>query len=219
MLNKKEIGVIDGCCQEIYEKYAKNPIPEKMPILEDLYNALLERKGRAQHIGEDLAMALERYVKGSLSYFNHRTNVDIDNRVVCYDLKEMDKNQRDLAMLIVQESTWDRVAQNRGIKYTWVDIDEFHVLLRNPMTADFIVMLNQGGDDARLLAEHLDISDDEMAYIKTGEYGKGLLFAGNTKIPFVDDFPKNTLAYSVMTTKPDEALTENKLHDKKGIVR
>ena len=259
VLNKKEIGVIDGCCQEIYEKYAKNPIPEKMPILEDLYNALLERKGRAQHIGEDLAMALERYVKGSLSYFNHRTNVDIDNRVVCYDLKEMDKNQRDLAMLIVQESTWDRVAQNRGIKYTWVDIDEFHVLLRNPMTAaycvdmwkrfrkwggiptgitqnikdlfksaeienildttDFIVMLNQGGDDARLLAEHLDISDDEMAYIKTGEYGKGLLFAGNTKIPFVDDFPKNTLAYSVMTTKPDEALTENKLHDKKGIVR
>lgn len=248
MLGKKEISVIDSCCQEIYAEYAQNPIPEEMPVLGDLYNALLARKGRAKEIGEDLAMALERYVTGSLSYFNHRTNVDIKNRIVCYDLKEMDKNQRDLAMLIVQESTWDRVAQNRGVKYTWVNIDEFHVLLRNPMTAaysvdmwkrfrkwggiptgitqnvkdlfkspeiqnildttDFIVMLNQAGDDARILADHLEISDDEMAYIKTGEYGKGLLFAGNTKIPFVDEFPRNTLSYKVMTTKPDEALTE-----------
>lgn len=248
-LGKKEAGVIDNCCQEIYTKYAQDPNPEKMPILEDLHKALLNRKGRAKEVGEDLAMALERYVTGSLSYFNHRTNVDINNRLVCFDLKEMDKNQRDLAMLIVQESIWDRVSENRGEKYTWVDIDEFHVLLRNPMTAaysvdmwkrfrkwggiptgitqnvkdlfksaeienildttDFIVMLNQAGDDARILAEHLNISDDEMSYIKTGEYGKGLLFAGNTKVPFVDDFPKNTLAYKVMTTKPNEALSSS----------
>lgn len=252
-LDKKEISVIDSCCLEIYDKYAKNPVLEEMPILEDLYNALLNRKGKAKPIGENLAMAMERYVTGSLSYFNHRTNVDIYNRVVCYDLKDMDKNQRDLSMLMVQESTWDRVAQNRGNKYTWVNIDEFHVLLRNPMTAaysvdmwkrfrkwggiptgitqnvkdlfksaeienildttDFIVMLNQAGDDARILADHLDISDDEMSYIKTGEHGKGLLFAGNTKVPFVDEFPKNTLAYKVMTTKPDEALTIKKHSD------
>lgn len=246
-LTKKEIGVIDGCCQKIYTEYAQNPVPEKMPILSDLYHALLNQKGRAKQIGEDLAMALERYVTGSLSYFNHRTNVDIKNRLVCFDLKEIDKNQRDLAMLIIQENIWDRVAENRKKKaFTWVDIDEFHVLLRNPMTAaysvdmwkrfrkwggiptgitqnvkdlfksaeiqnildttDFIVMLNQAGDDARILADHLDISDDEMSYIKTGEYGKGLLFAGNTKVPFVDDFPKNTLAYKVMTTKPTETL-------------
>lgn len=246
-LTKKEIGVIDSCCQKIYSEYALNPIPERMPILEDLYNELLNQKGRAKQIGEDLAMALERYVKGSLSYFNHRTNVDINNRLVCFDLKEIDRNQRDLAMLIIQESIWERVAENRKKKaYTWVDIDEFHVLLRNPMTAtymvdmwkrfrkwggiptgitqnvkdlfkspeiqnildttDFIVMLNQAGDDAKILADHLDISDDEMGYIKTGEYGKGLLFAGNSKIPFVDDFPQNTLAYKVMTTKPTEAL-------------
>lgn len=67
-------------------------------------------------------------------------------------------------------------------------------------------MLNQAGDDARILADHLDISEDEMGYIKTGEQGKGLLFAGNTKIPFTDEFPRNTLAYKVMTTKPEEAL-------------
>lgn len=246
-LNKKEISVLDNCCQKIYTEYAMNPDPEKMPVLGDLYEALLNQKNRAKQIGEDLAMALERYVTGSLSYFNNRTNVDINNRLVCFDLKEIDKNQRDLAMLIIQESIWDRVAENRSKKaYTWVDIDEFHVLLRNPMTAaysvdmwkrfrkwggiptgitqnvkdlfksaeiqnildttDFIVMLNQAGDDARILADHLDISDDEMSYIKTGEYGKGLLFAGNTKIPFVDEFPKNTLAYKVMTTRPNETL-------------
>lgn len=246
-LTKKEISVIDSCCQKIYSEFALNPVPEKMPILEDLYNELMKQTGRAKQVGEDLAMALERYVTGSLSYFNHRTNVDIDNRLVCFDLKEIDKNQRDLAMLIITESIWDRVAENRKKKaYTWVDIDEFHVLLRNPMTAaymvdiwkrfrkwggiptgitqnvkdlfkspeiqnildttDFIAMLNQAGDDARILADHLDISEDEMGYIKTGEQGKGLLFAGNTKIPFTDEFPKNTLAYKVMTTKPEEAL-------------
>lgn len=252
-LNKQEIGIIDACANEIYEEYAKNPTPENEPILGFLHEKLMNRKGRAKPIGEDLAMALERYVTGSLSYFNHRTNVDIKNRIVCFVLKDMDKQQRDFAMLNIQETIWDRVVLNWGIRHTWVYIDEFHVLLRNPMTAaycvdmwkrfrkwggiptgitqnvkdmfksaeienildttDFIVMLNQAGDDARILAEHLDISNDEMAYIKTGEYGKGLIFAGNTKIPFVDEFPKNTLCYSVMTSKPDEVLTTKRLRE------
>lgn len=223
-----------------------------MPVLEDLYNELQNGfEGEKKMIGCDLAIALSRYVTGSLSYFNHRSNVDINERLVCFDLKNMDSNQRDLTMLIIQESIWDRVAQNRERDiYTWVDIDEFHLLLREPLTArysveiwkrfrkwggvptgitqnikdlfrspeiqnildttNFIAMLNQSGDDARLLAEHLDLSEEEEGYIKSGEPGKGLLWVEGIKIPFEDDFPKNTICYKVMTTKPGESIKEKR---------
>lgn len=244
-LGKREIATIDYACKSIYYRYAKNPVPEKMPILGDLYNELRNLDGEMAEIGMSLSVALSRYTSGSLSYFNHRSNVDINSRLVCFDLKDMDNNQRDLTMLIVQETIWDRVAINREKgKYTWVDVDEFHVLLENPMTAayfvdmwkrfrkwggiptgitqnikdlfrsakiqdildttNFIAMLNQSGDDARLLSEHLDLSSDEEDYIKSGEAGKGLLWVEKIKVPFEDSFPMNTICYRVMTTKPSE---------------
>ncbi len=79
-------------------------------------------------------------------------------------------------------------------------------------TTNFIMMLNQNGDDARLLSEHIDISEEEMSYIKSGEPGKGLLWVEGIKVPFEDDFPKNTLCYDLMTTKPGEK--KDKLHRK-----
>lgn len=250
MLGKKELAVIDEACKSIYYRFAQDPVPEKMPIIEDLYNELQTMEGEKGAIGRDLSIALSRYTTGTLSYFNHRSNVDINARLVCFDLKEMDKNQRDLTMLIVQDLIWNRVAQNREAgKFTWVDIDEFHTLLKSPTTAaysvdiwkrfrkwggiptgltqnikdlfrspeiqnildttNFIAMLNQSGDDARLLAEHLDLSEEEENYIKTGEPGKGLLWVESSKVPFEDDFPKNTMCYKVMTTRPEEMLRDN----------
>lgn len=247
VLSKKETAVIDTACKRIYHRFAEDPIPEKMPILEDLYNELRKMEGEMQQIGLDLSIALSRYVSGSLSYFNHRSNIDINARLVCFDLKEMDANQRDLTMLIIQDAIWNRVTQNRALgKWTWVDIDEFHLLLRSPITAaysveiwkrfrkwggipsgitqnikdlfrspeiqnildttNFIAMLNQSGDDARLLAEHLSLSEEEEEYIKSGEAGKGLLWIEQAKVPFEDEFPTNTICYKVMTTKPGEML-------------
>lgn len=247
-LGKREIATIDFACKNVYYRYAKNPVHENMPILEDLYKELRNLDGEMEEIGRSLSVALSRYTSGSLSYFNHRSNVDINSRLVCFDLKEMDNNQRDLTMLIIQETIWDRVAANREIKRsTWVDIDEFHLLLRNPRTAaysveiwkrfrkwggiptgitqnikdlfrspeiqnildttNFITMLNQSGDDAKLLAEHLDLSRDEEEYVKSGEPGKGLLWVEGIKVPFEDNFPQNTICYKVMTTKPTEAIT------------
>lgn len=256
VLSKKETAVIDTACKNIYHRYEQNPAPEKMPILEDLYTELRSMPEEMQRIGSDLSIALSRYVSGSLSYFNHRSNIDINARLVCFDLKEMDANQRDLTMLIIQDTIWSRVTKNREQgKWTWVDIDEFHLLLRSPITAaysveiwkrfrkwgglptgitqnikdlfrspeiqnildttNFIAMLNQAGDDARLLAEHLDLSEEEEAYIKSGEPGKGLLWIEQAKIPFEDEFPQNTICYKVMTTKPGEALRVGKRREKK----
>lgn len=254
-LSKRETAVIDTACKKIYHRFAENPVPDKMPIMEDLYNELRDMPGEMKQIGLDLSIALSRYVSGSLSYFNHRSNVDINARLVCFDLKDMDANQRDLTMLIIQDEIWNRVRQNRSNgKWTWVDIDEFHLLLRTPITAaysvdiwkrfrkwggiptgitqnikdlfrspeiqnildttNFIAMLNQAGDDARLLAAHLDLSEEEENYIKSGEPGKGLLWIEQAKVPFEDEFPKNTVCYKVMTTKPGEALRAKRKPEK-----
>lgn len=78
-LQPVEKTVIDRCVHQIYQKYFENPVPENMPLLEDLYNALLEQEEKEAH---HVATALEIYVKGSLNLFNHRTNVDIQNRLV-----------------------------------------------------------------------------------------------------------------------------------------
>ncbi len=85
--------------------------PENMPILEDLYNVLREQEEKeAQYI----ATALEIYVTGSLNVFNHQSNVDIDNRIVCYDIKELGKQLKKIGMLVVQDQVWNRVTINRA---------------------------------------------------------------------------------------------------------
>ncbi|MGN1332867.1 MAG: VirB4-like conjugal transfer ATPase, CD1110 family [Lachnospiraceae bacterium] len=139
-LDKDKIGVIDQACKAIYHRYESNPNPENMPILEDLYQELRNMPDEMKKIGMNLSVSLSRYVTGSLSYFNHRSNVNIKHRLVCFDLKEMDANQRDLTMLIIQEAIWNRVKINRAKgMYTRVNVDEFHLLLKHPNTAAYSV--------------------------------------------------------------------------------
>ena len=136
-LQPVEKTVIDRCVHQIYQTYFENPVPEKMPILEDLYNALLNQDEKeARHV----ATALEIYVKGSLNLFNHRTNVDVNNRFVCYDIKELGKQMKKIGMLIVQDQVWGRVTANRSAgKCTRYYVDEFHLLLKEEQTAAYSV--------------------------------------------------------------------------------
>lgn len=132
-----EKTVIDRCVHQIYQKYFENPVPENMPILEDLYNVLLEQEEKEAH---HVATALEIYVKGSLCLFNHRTNVDIQNRLVCYDIKELGKQLKKIGMLVVQDQVWGRVTANRNVgRSTRYYMDEFHLLLKEEQTAAYSV--------------------------------------------------------------------------------
>ena len=108
-----------------------------MPLLEDLYNALLTQdEPEARHV----AAALEIYVKGSLNIFNHHTNVDIHNRIVCFDIKQLGMQLKKLGMLIVQDAVWGRVTANRSAgKSTRYYADEFHLLLKEEQTAAYSV--------------------------------------------------------------------------------
>ena len=241
-LEPVEKTIIDRCVRLIYRKYLENPVPENMPILEDLYNCILEQE---ETEAKRIATALEIYVKGSLNVFNHRTNVDISNRLVCFDIKELGKQLKKIGMLVVQDQVWNRVTINREAKKaTRYYIDELHLLLKEEQTAaytveiwkrfrkwggiptgitqnvkdllssreienifensDFIYMLNQAGGDRQILAKQLNISPHQLSFVTNSNEGEGLLFYGNTIIPFKDKFPKETKLYGIMTTKPQE---------------
>ena len=136
-LQPVEKTVIDRCVHQIYQKYLSAPTEENMPILEDLYDALLAQEEKEAH---HVATALEIYVKGSLNVFNHHTNVDIKNRIVCYDIKGLGKQLKKIGMLIVQDQVWGRVTANRNSgKATRYYIDEFHLLLKEEQTAAYSV--------------------------------------------------------------------------------
>jgi type IV secretory pathway VirB4 component len=136
-LENDEKGIIDECIRHIYDAYFENPVPENMPILEDLYNALLEHKNKK---AERIANSLVLYVHGSQNYFNHRTNVELSNRLVCFDIKQLGKQLKKLGMLIVQDQVWNRVTVNRAErKSTRYFMDEFHLLLKEEQTAAYSV--------------------------------------------------------------------------------
>ena len=132
-----EKTVIDRAVHIVYQPYLNDPQPENVPILEDLYNALRQQTEKE---AQTLATALEIYVTGSLNVFNHRTNVDVNSRMVCYDIKELGKQLKKLGMLIVQDQVWGRVTANRSEgKSTRYYMDEFHLLLREEQTAAYSV--------------------------------------------------------------------------------
>lgn len=136
-LQPVEKSIIDRCVRLIYNDYLADPVPEKMPILSDLYHALeAQEEKEAQHI----RAALEIYVTGSLNVFNHRTNVELNNRLVCFDIKELGKQLKKLGMLVVQDQVWNRVTVNRAEKRsTRYYMDEFHLLLKEEQTAAYSV--------------------------------------------------------------------------------
>ena len=136
-IEAEEKSVIDRCLPLVYQKYFEHPVPENMPVLGDLYECLRQQKEvQAQRI----ATALEIYVNGSLKVFNHRTNVELNNRIVCFDIKDLGKQLKKLGMLIVQDQVWNRVTVNRAAhKSTRYYIDELHLLLKEEQTAAYSV--------------------------------------------------------------------------------
>lgn len=136
-ITSMERNIVDKCVKQIYNRFfANNPSPETMPTLEDL---LKELKASGEP-AERLSSSLEMYVSGSQNIFNHRTTVDLNNRIICFDIRDLSNQLRKLGMLIVQDTVWSKVSQNRNVnKKTRYYIDEFHLLLREEQTAEYSV--------------------------------------------------------------------------------
>jgi hypothetical protein len=136
-LQPVEKTVIDRSIHEVYRSYFDNPVPENMPLMEDLYNALL---AQPEPEARRVATALEIYVKGSLNVFNHRTNVELKNRFVCYDIKDLGNQLKKIGMLVVQDQVWGKVTENRAQgRSTRYYIDEMHLRLKEKQTAAYTV--------------------------------------------------------------------------------
>ena len=144
-LEGDEVSIVDEIAKNMYEelqeKYwygmKRNPTAEEMPTLSDFYEALRKHPNpKAQRIAD----CFQIYITGTLNVFNHHTDIDLNNRVVCFNIKRLTANLREVALVILINFIWTRVSFNRDQKKkTLLDIDEFHLMLRDPQTAIYFV--------------------------------------------------------------------------------
>ncbi len=125
--------IMDTCVPVVYREYLADPHPDKMPIMEDLYNLLRKQVAPEAAL---LASALQVFATGALSFLNQRTNIEIANRVVCYDVSMLGKYTQ-LWMLILQDRVWRQLKTQRATKHTWFYCDEYHLLLDGKQSAAF----------------------------------------------------------------------------------
>lgn len=252
-LNPSQRSIIDRCVRQIYTPYIEHlgELPPKngkpitidkasCPTMQNLFDALLSQP---QPEAQNLALAMETYAVGMFDTFSHKTTVDLSKRVVVYDIKDIGTNLRELALKVCLNDIWNKMMENRRYnKWTFFYIDEFHLLLSNASTSEFlksiwkrarkwqgvptgitqnvedllasadaraiinnssfIYMLNQSAMDRLALQDLLKLSDNDLEFITNVERGRGLIKTSKSIIPFMDDFPKNTELFTIMTTAP-----------------
>lgn len=238
-ITAREKSIIDRCTREVYEDYKAGG---KVPTLCVLREKLFEQP---EAEAQDLALSMELFTNGSLDAFAHESNVDINSRMVVYDILDLGKQLKTMGLLVITDAMLNRVTENwKNGKRTHIFIDEFHVVFENEYSAtffnsawrrfrkrnayptaltqnvdflldsvlartmlsnsEFIVMLNQAPKDRQQLADLLNISDEQLGYVTDAEAGCGLLRYGSSVVPFINQFPKNTKLYRLMTTRPGE---------------
>lgn len=238
-MGAREKSIIDRCTAYVYDDYKRGG---KVPTLCVLREKLLEQE---EQEAKELALALELFTSGSLDAFAHESNVDVNNRMIVYDIMDLGKQLKTMGLLVITDAMLNRVTENwKKGKRTHIFLDEFHVVFENEYSgaffnsawrrfrkrnafpnaitqnveylldsvlastmlsnSEFIVMLNQAATDGHRLAKLLNISKEQMDYIINADAGSGLIRYGSSLVPFVNQFPKNTRLYKLMTTKLSE---------------
>ena len=245
-IDKKGVGpqhksIIDRCIAQVYrEAYEASTIPTLCTLREKLLE-------QPEPEAKQIALSLELYTTGSLDIFGKQSNVDLDKRVVVFDIHGLGAQLKPTGLLVITDTMLNRVTLNwKKGKRTHVFIDEFHVVFENEFSpqffnsawrqfrkrnayptaitqnveylldsvqastmlsnSEFIVMLNQAASDREELAKLLNISNEQMSYITNADPGCGLIKYGGSLVPFVNRFPKDTMLYQLMTTRPGEGL-------------
>ena len=243
--SSREKSIIDRCAAYVYSDYIRSGYKTEPPTLQRFREVLLEQP---EPQAQELALAIEMFTDGSLNTFAQPTNVDTNNRLVCYDILDLGDSLMPVGMLVILDSILNRITSNRAKgRQTFIIIDEIYLLFAHKYSSDFlytlfkrvrkygaaitgitqnvedmlrsanaramlsnsafVVMLNQNGSDRQELANLLNISDNQMEYFSNVEAGHGLLKVGADLIPYVNEFPHNSL-YDLMTTKPSEVFNK-----------
>ena len=245
-------SIIDRCTANVYREYIKSYKGEA-PTLKDLHDDLMKQKEPLAH---DIALALELFTTGSLNVFSHQTNIDSNNRIICFDIQDLGENLKPIGLLVMLDAILNRVIKNRAAgQYTHVYIDEIYLFFANNSmggsgssvsnysgeflykcwkrfrkyyatltgitqnveeclmsdtarmmlaNSEFLMMFNQAPTDRVELAKLLGTSDKQMDHVSNAPPGQGLIKVGGSIVPFVNEFPKDTSLYKLMTTKPGE---------------
>ena len=132
----KDKSIIDRCCKNVYDGYIKNNFSTQQPTLKDFREELLKQKETEAH---DLALAIELFTDGSLNTFAQPTNVDINNRLISYDILELGDSLLPVGMLIVLDNLLNKITSNREKRrQTYIFIDEMYLLFAHQYTAKFL---------------------------------------------------------------------------------
>ena len=138
-LSPAQRSIISRATLICYQPYFANPKKNPMPTLRDFYKVIKEQP---EDEARSIALDLELYIDGTLSVFANSTNVNVDNRFVVFDTKDMGKQLRTFGMLVVLDNIWNRITENRAIgKRTWIYIDEIQLLFQNEYSANYFFEL------------------------------------------------------------------------------
>ena len=138
-LGAKEKSIIDRCTAKVYRAYQQGNYMGVAPTLQDFREELSKQPEKEAN---DIAVAMELYTNGSLNTFAKNTNVDINNRIVCYDILELDKSLKTFGMLVVLDAILNRITINRQKgKNTYIFIDEIYLLFQQEYSANFLFTL------------------------------------------------------------------------------
>ena len=132
LVGPKEHSIIDRCAKEVYHQSAASG---ETPTLIHLCRKLLEQP---EAEAKSLALSLELFTSGSLDAFAHPTNVDVQNRMVVYDIFDLGKQLKTMGLLVITDAMINRVTENwKKGKRTHIFIDEFHVVFENEYSGEF----------------------------------------------------------------------------------
>ena len=243
-LGAKQKSIIDRCTAGIYRQYQSRGYEGIPPTLQDFHRELLSQN---ESEAKEIALAIELFTDGSLNTFAKHTNVDTNNRLICYDILDLGKQLMPIGMLVVLDSILNRITRNRAQgRKTFVFIDEIYRLFQHEYSAnflftlwkrvrkygayctgitqnvedllqshtartmlansEFLIMLNQAPTDRMELAKLINISSEQMDFIRDVNPGCGLIKVGSALVPFENKFPRNTKLYRLMSTKPNEEI-------------
>ena len=138
-LGAKQKSIIDRCTANVYRYYQQGNYQGTPPTLQDFYNELLRQK---EPEAKEIALAIELFVNGSLNTFAKETNVDTNNRLICYDILSLGKQLQAIGMLVVLDSILNRITKNRAKgRNTFIFIDEIYLLFQHEYSANFLFTL------------------------------------------------------------------------------
>ncbi len=245
-------SIIDRCTANVYREYIK-AFQGDPPTLKDLHDDLMLQKEPLAH---DIALALEMFTTGTLNVFAHQTNIDTNNRLICFDIQDLGENLKPIGLLVMLDAILNRVIRNRAAgRYTHVYIDEIYLFFAKKgingntssgsdysgeflykcwkrfrkyyatltgitqnveecllsdtarmmlANSEFLLMFNQAATDREDLSRLLGTSEAQMDYVSDKPPGNGLIKVGGAIVPFINEFPKDTSLYKLMSTKPGE---------------